>query len=151
MPAAHTGHATELRTLALADHGEPLPLPVLDEIAETLHTCCGHSRLKSARLARGWSVPRAVDELTAAGAAAELSERGIDERRWRRWEAGLQRRAEPRSHRDRRFPPGVGRTAVALALTDSNQHAPESAPYPTVRQGQSSEIANLRKNLGHHG
>ncbi|MFC5829497.1 hypothetical protein [Nonomuraea insulae] len=29
-----------------------------------------------------------MDELTATGAAAELPERGADERRWRRWEAG---------------------------------------------------------------
>ncbi|MGW0808994.1 hypothetical protein [Nonomuraea sp. NPDC002799] len=60
----------------------------MEEIAEALRGCCGHRGVKSARLARGWSVPQAVNELAAAGAAAELPERGADERRWRRWEAG---------------------------------------------------------------
>ncbi|MEU4233283.1 hypothetical protein AB0F17_54130 [Nonomuraea sp. NPDC026600] len=67
-----------------------MPSQLLNDVAQDIHACCGHSLLKSARLARGWSVPEAVTQLAAVAEAAELPARGVDERAWRRWENGKQ-------------------------------------------------------------
>lgn len=69
-------------------HGESLPAAALEEIAQAIHDCCGHSLLKGHRLARGWSVAQAVARLAAAAEAAGLPPRGASERGWRRWENG---------------------------------------------------------------
>ncbi|MFD8563387.1 hypothetical protein ACFV1N_39445 [Streptosporangium canum] len=94
-PPSHPTHdrrcATEIRTRLLIAHGDdPPPLHLLHDIAQHIHTCCGHSLLKSARLARGWTAPEAVEHLTAVTQTAGLPLRGADERTWRKWESRQQ-------------------------------------------------------------
>ncbi|MEN3541159.1 hypothetical protein AAH991_39020 [Microbispora sp. ZYX-F-249] len=77
-----------MRTRAIAEHdGAELPPRALHAVAEQIRACCGHSPLKSLRLAAGWTVTQAVAELARTARAADLPERGIDARTWRRWES----------------------------------------------------------------
>ncbi|WP_371782615.1 hypothetical protein [Streptosporangium subroseum] len=81
--------AGEIRVRALIGYGSGQPpSQVLLDTAEEIRACCGHSHLKSTRLAWGWSGPAAVTRLSAVAEAADLPERGTDERTWRRWESG---------------------------------------------------------------
>jgi hypothetical protein len=57
-------------------------------VADEIVRCCAHHRLKAYRLAKGWTVQRAVDELAQIAHRDELNARGADERTWRRWENG---------------------------------------------------------------
>lgn len=89
MPTSHDMRCTNaIRARALAAYGDGFSSQVFHDLAQEIHVCCGHSRLKSARLARGWTVSEAVAQLITVAEAAELPLRGVDERAWRRWEKG---------------------------------------------------------------
>jgi hypothetical protein len=83
----HETHPGEIRGRASAGFGEMVPAQVINDIAQQIHACCGHSLLKSHRLARGWSLKEAVDRLIEVAGAQGLPARGADERALRRWES----------------------------------------------------------------
>ncbi|WP_129843004.1 hypothetical protein [Streptomyces sp. RFCAC02] len=60
----------------------------LDRIAAEIRDCCAVSRLRSHRLARGWNIARATDELRELGAALDVDVR-MDPEALRRYETGL--------------------------------------------------------------
>ncbi|MFC4060228.1 hypothetical protein ACFOWE_18140 [Planomonospora corallina] len=118
--------ALAIRALALAAHpGGPLPAAALHELAERIHTCCGHTRLKSARLARGWSIPDVLARLAELADDAGLPARGTDERRWRRWEQGERPDDDYRDRLARLFATGPVQLGFA---TDYTPHTPGGGP-----------------------
>lgn len=83
--------ADRIRVVRIAEAGDPDPVPtrlrwaIVDEIGEH----CGHSPLKSARLAWGWTVSRAVAAVRALYAEQRPSSCGLGTRSWMEWEAGV--------------------------------------------------------------
>ncbi|GGK71016.1 hypothetical protein Sme01_27100 [Sphaerisporangium melleum] len=57
------------------------------DIAAEIIRCCGVHAVKAYRLAHGWTVNEALQELERSSRAAGLPNRGTDERTWRRWES----------------------------------------------------------------
>ncbi|MER6505913.1 hypothetical protein ABT158_03830 [Nonomuraea sp. NPDC001636] len=84
----HETHPGEIRARAAVDFGDKVPAQVYNDIAQEIHLCCGHSQLKSHRLARGWSPQDAVDRLIEVAASEGLPARGVEVRALRRWESG---------------------------------------------------------------
>lgn len=58
----------------------------LDAIAERIRSCCGHSPLKAHRLARGWTIDKAVEAFHQMCARDGLGARGLTVRSWIEWE-----------------------------------------------------------------
>ncbi|MET9339298.1 hypothetical protein [Nonomuraea sp. NPDC003804] len=84
----HETHPGEIRARAAVEFGETAPAQVYNDIAQQIHLCCGHSLLKSHRLARGWNPQEAVDQLIEVAEAEGLPVRGVEVRSLRRWESG---------------------------------------------------------------
>jgi hypothetical protein len=83
--------AQQLRLGLVIAAGDPsvLPIEFLHEIANRIHGCCGHVPLKCHRLARGWSVTKAIDEFhEMCDMDPQRKRRGLTERSWRQWESG---------------------------------------------------------------
>jgi len=82
--------AQRLRLRALLQAGEPAepPIALLHDVARQIRNCCGHSPLKSHRLAWGWTVNQAIQALHQMCRTERLGARGLGERSWLGWEAG---------------------------------------------------------------
>jgi hypothetical protein len=78
--------ARRIRHVRLFQAGRPAnpPTALRDEIADEIKGCCGHSMLKSLRLAYGWGEEDAV----AAMVALTDDRAGLTTRSWFNWEAG---------------------------------------------------------------
>jgi hypothetical protein len=61
---------------------------VLSRAAAEIAEQCGVTRLKSHRLARGWTVTQAVDAFHAMCRRERIRPRGLTARSWMDWEAG---------------------------------------------------------------
>ncbi|MEU9835918.1 tetratricopeptide repeat protein [Streptosporangium sp. NPDC048047] len=131
MPTHNARCAEEIRARAVAAHGGALPLAVLHDLARQIAACCGHSPLKSARLARGWTVAQAVAQLLQAGKAAGLPERGVEVRAWRRWENGQHPGADYQDRLARLFQSGPVQLGFAV---DYTPHPPEGGGDRTNRR-----------------
>ena len=82
--------AARIRVHHLVEAGEPdgPSAWLLHEIAAAITECCAHTRLKSLRLAHGWTVERAVTEVGKLCDRLSMKRRGLTERSWREWETG---------------------------------------------------------------
>ncbi|GAB2468636.1 hypothetical protein GCM10027187_41040 [Streptosporangium sandarakinum] len=131
MPTHDARCAGEIRARAVAVHGGVLPLAVLHDLARQIAACCGHGLLKSARLARGWTVAEAVAQLLQAGKAAGLPERGVEVRAWRRWENGQHIGADYQDRLARLFQTGPVQLGFAV---DYTPHPPDGGGDRTNRR-----------------
>ena len=61
---------------------------LINQIAADISAQCGVTRLRSHRLARGWTVARTVDEFHQMCRREGIKPRGLTERSWTEWEAG---------------------------------------------------------------
>ncbi|MDH6579394.1 hypothetical protein [Kitasatospora sp. MAP5-34] len=59
----------------------------IERIADTIESCCGVSRLRSHRLARGWTLSQAVTELQHLCDSLRLSAPSLNAEQLRAWEA----------------------------------------------------------------
>lgn len=66
---------------------EPLDPGTLRQIAEQIHSCCGHRPLKAYRLAAGWTVEAAVQRVHLIQEDLRGTKCGLTVRSWREWEA----------------------------------------------------------------
>jgi hypothetical protein len=84
------GCAQRIRLRVLLQAGEPAnpSVPLLHDIAQLIHGCCGHSPLKSHRLAWAWTVDQAIQAFHLMCNQDQLGRRGLGERSWLGWEAG---------------------------------------------------------------
>lgn len=57
-----------------------------DALAEEIRSCCGHSPLKAYRLARGWTIEKAVASFHEMCVREGLGARGLTARSWIEWE-----------------------------------------------------------------
>jgi hypothetical protein len=80
--------AQRIRLRAIVQMGEQLDQTALHQVAEEIAACCGHRRLKCFRLAYGWTVDEAVNQVHALCDALGIKRRGLVNRSWREWEAG---------------------------------------------------------------
>ncbi|MEV5407295.1 XRE family transcriptional regulator [Thermopolyspora sp. NPDC052614] len=58
----------------------------LSELAQEIGVCCGHPPLKAHRLAKGWTVEKAVESFHEMCARTGLGARGLTARSWIEWE-----------------------------------------------------------------
>ncbi|MGH3922551.1 MAG: tetratricopeptide repeat protein [Pseudonocardiaceae bacterium] len=116
--------AERLRLRLLLEAGEPPePSTVLHHaISRRIAGCCGHSALKSHRLAWGWTVDQAVNALHAMCRAHQLGARGLGERSWLGWEAGGLPNDDYRDLLCRLFKTGP------VALGFGRDYTPDSVP-----------------------
>ena len=124
--------ARRLRWQLLARAGEPAypSAQLLGEVAERIHHCCGHSRLKAHRLAYGWTVEQAVEALHNMCDDEELGARGLAARSWLSWEAGGRPGSDYQDLLARLFRSGPVRLGFACDYsggTDGNPDVPSSA------------------------
>lgn len=61
---------------------------LLHAVAAKIRQCCGHNGLRAHRLAWGWSVREATEQVHALCTAQGLGARGLVTRSWWQWEAG---------------------------------------------------------------
>ncbi|MER5422299.1 hypothetical protein [Streptosporangium roseum] len=118
-----------------------MPLRVLHDIAGQVHACCHHSLLKSARLARGWTVSEAVARLTAAAEAAQLPVRGADDRAWRRWENGNPPDADYQDRLARLFETGPVQLGFAIDYTPRSSGGDRMNRRDALRLGVAALVA----------
>ncbi len=92
LPAHELRCAERIRLRLLLEAGEPAEpsTPLRHVIARQIAKCCGHSALKSHRLAWGWTVEQAVGALHTMCRDQRLGARGLSQRSWLGWEAGGQ-------------------------------------------------------------
>ncbi len=74
-----------LGDLPSADDADP---DLLYAVACDISASCGHCLFKAHRLARGWTVPRAVEAFHAMCRREGIKPRGLVARSWMEWEAG---------------------------------------------------------------
>lgn len=93
-PVSRSAHpltcAEKIRWRSLLQAGDPVepPIALLYNIARKIHACCGHTLFKSHRLARSWTVEKAVASFHAMCDVLEIKRRGLSIRSWLEWEAG---------------------------------------------------------------
>lgn len=82
--------AERIRMTRLVEAGNPdePSLDLLNALADEIHQHCGHTRFKAHRLARGWTVPAAVEAVHEMCKREQLGLRGLTPRSWMDWEAG---------------------------------------------------------------
>lgn len=73
---------------AQLESADGLRAVVLSRVAAEIAEQCGVTRLKSHRLARGWTVTQAVDAFHAMCRRERIRPRGLTARSWMDWEAG---------------------------------------------------------------
>jgi hypothetical protein len=145
--------AARLRLQLLMEAGEP-PEPdaaLHHAIARRIAGCCGHSALKSHRLAWGWTVEQAVDAFHAMCQEQRLGARGLTQRSWLGWEAGGQPNDNYRDLLCRLFQTGpvalgFGRDytpSPGPAVTSNRRHRQRSGKkvVPRIGEGHSSSAA----------
>ncbi|WP_405985615.1 hypothetical protein [Streptomyces sp. NBC_00872] len=86
---AACGRRIRERALGHAGSPEPVPAALVAAIAAQIEEHCGHHRLKCRRLAAGWTVAHAVEQLHAFVEANRLRPVGVTERSWKDWETGI--------------------------------------------------------------
>ncbi|MER6178550.1 hypothetical protein [Streptosporangium sp. NPDC001681] len=117
--------AAAIRDRARMSYGyNQMPAQALSGLAHDIHTCCGHSLLKSHRLAHGWTVPETLVQLAAIGQAAGLPLRGTADRAWRRWESGHHPDSDYQDRISRLFSTGP----VQLGFATDYTHPPGDDP-----------------------
>ncbi|HEX5492996.1 MAG TPA: hypothetical protein VFX70_00295 [Mycobacteriales bacterium] len=128
--------AHELRGRLLAEAGHPIdpPTRLRHRIADAITDHCGHSLLRSHRLAWGWSVREAV---TAAHALCREQGRAcaLADRLWEKWEKGAHPGAYYQDLLARLFRTRPDRLGLAADYTDYTDDgaAPDSTPRPLER------------------
>ncbi len=116
--------AARLRLRLLMEAGEP-PEPdaaLHHAIARRIAGCCGHSALKSHRLAWGWTVEQAVNAFHAMCHEQRLGARGLTPRSWLGWEVGGQPNDDYRDLLCRLFQTGP------VTLGFGRDYTPDSVP-----------------------
>lgn len=133
-----------LRWRLLMEAGEPSePSTALHQaIARQIAGCCGHSALKSHRLAWGWTVEQAVNTFHAMCREQELGTRGLCERSWLGWEAGGQPNDDYRDLLCRLFQ--TGPVALGFGRDYTPDPVPDvaskrQAPLPLVQRGSPAD------------
>jgi hypothetical protein len=144
--------AERLRLRLLLEAGESaVPTTVLRQaIARQIAACCGHSALKSHRLAWGWTAEQAVDAFHAMCQDQHLGARGLSQRSWLGWEAGGRPNDDYRDLLCRLFQTGP------VALGFGHDYTPDPAPAvtsgssaaPTLTQGGSPTDRRQMLKLG---
>lgn len=127
-PRPHHWHcARDIRFRALVEagcHTDP-PAALLQDIAAAIQRCCGHRPVKAHRLARGLTVRQTVAALRAQNPQAA----GLDERRWRDWDARGRISADYQDMICRLFRAGPLQLGFAVDYTDK---APGAGRAPGV-------------------
>ncbi|MGH4006784.1 MAG: tetratricopeptide repeat protein [Pseudonocardiaceae bacterium] len=134
--------AQRLRLRLLMEAGEP-PEPdtaLHHAIARRIARCCGHSALKSHRLAWGWTVEQAVSAFHAMCREQRLGARGLTPRSWLGWEAGGWPNDDYRDLRCRLFQTGP------VALGFGRDYTPD--PVPVVASEPYSRLTPVQKGGG---
>ena len=121
-PPAHGYRCAEnLRLRVLLEAGEPAEPSVAlrRTLVRQIAACCGHSALKSHRLAWGWTVEQAVGAFHAMCRDQRLGARGLSQRSWLGWEAGGQPNDDYRDLLCRLFQTGPVELGFARDYTPS--------------------------------
>lgn len=128
--------AQRLRLRRLIEAGEPpKPRPgLLHEIAREICACCGHTRLKSFRLAYGWTLSQAVNEFHAMCKANGLKLRGLTERSWLEWESGAYPNRDYQDLLSRLFKTSPVQLGFATDYTEAEEPSgpPERVEEPAI-------------------
>jgi hypothetical protein len=123
--ATHPTHgrrcAENLRLRLLLEAGEPAEpgVALRRALVRQIAACCGHSALKSHRLAWGWTVEQAVGAFHAMCRDQRLGARGLSQRSWLGWEAGGQPNDDYRDLLCRLFQTGPVELGFARDYTPS--------------------------------
>jgi RHS repeat-associated protein len=89
MPTVEHECVERIRGLYLGQSGhDGVEAGLAGRIAADVAAQCGVTRLKAHRLARGWSVTRAVDAFHAMCRHERIKPRGLTVRSWMEWESG---------------------------------------------------------------
>ncbi|MEW9532844.1 XRE family transcriptional regulator [Microbispora sp. NPDC049125] len=114
-------------------------------IAQEIRACCGHSPLKSHRLAKGWTIERAVESFHEMCAREGLGARGLTIRSWIEWEGEHLPSADYQDLLCRLFLTGP----VQLGFARAYGSAGEPARPPFNQQAVVINVA--RESLSHAG
>jgi tetratricopeptide (TPR) repeat protein len=151
--SAHDPRCAErLRLRLLMEAGEP-PKPdtaLHHAIARRIARCCGHSALKSHRLAWGWTVEQAVNAFHLMCCEQKLGARGLTQRSWLGWEAGGLPNDDYRDLLCRLFQTSPVTLGFGRDYTPSPVPAVTSEPQapPTLGQGGSATDRRRALKLG---
>ncbi len=112
-------------------------------IAQEIRTCCGYSPLKAHRLARGWTLEKAVETFHDMCAREGLGARGLTVRSWIEWEGEHLPSPDYQDLLCRLFLTGP----VQLGFARTYGPTEEPARRPTGNQALVMEVA--RESLAH--
>jgi tetratricopeptide (TPR) repeat protein len=112
-------------------------------LAERIRSCCGHPPLKAHRLAKGWTVEKAVESLHEMCAQEDLGARGLTVRSWMEWENQHLPSADYQDLLCRLFQTGPVQLGFARSYTPRG----ETVPAPIDQRAFVSDVA--RESLTH--
>ncbi len=114
-------------------------------IAQDIRVCCGHSALKAHRLARGWTIEKAVESFHEMCTHEGLGARGLTVRSWIEWEGEHLPSADYQDLLCRLFLTGP----VQLGFARSYGPSDEPTRPPVNQRALVTEVA--RESLTHAG
>jgi tetratricopeptide (TPR) repeat protein len=125
---AACGRRIRERALGQADALDHVPPQLIAAISTQIQKHCGHRRLKSRRLAMGWTVVQAVTALHNLVSTHQLRPVGVTERSWKDWETGVLPIAETQDLLCRLFETSPMALGFAHDYSPRSEALPQSSP-----------------------